>query len=112
MVVESEVLNDFPRFVGEGLDLYVHKKRRGSALAIGFADESLNRLLRRKLEGPWITSTMLQIEILHGCCWNHQDIIEEFTSLSLVGKILGKETSSKISHVVIDPAGKTFNPII
>ncbi|GKF87202.1 hypothetical protein Tco_0258079 [Tanacetum coccineum] len=51
MVVESEVLNDFPRFVGEGLDLYVHKKRRGSALAIGFADESLNRLLRRKLEG-------------------------------------------------------------
>ncbi|GKC35097.1 hypothetical protein Tco_1047481 [Tanacetum coccineum] len=43
----------FLMLVAEGLDRYVHERRRGSALAVhfGFVDESSNRLLRYKLEG-------------------------------------------------------------
>ncbi|GKD21422.1 hypothetical protein Tco_1223125 [Tanacetum coccineum] len=41
----------FLMLVAEGLDLYVHEKRGDPALAVGFTDESSNRLLRHKLEG-------------------------------------------------------------
>nr|GFB30612.1 hypothetical protein [Tanacetum cinerariifolium] len=62
--------------VAEGLDLYIHEKRRGLALVVhfGFADESSNRLLRHKIEG---------------------DVIAEFYGPSR-WKELSKEMSSKI----------------
>nr|GEU31758.1 hypothetical protein [Tanacetum cinerariifolium] len=61
----SSLISTFSKVLLVGLDLYVHEKRRGSALAayFGFADEISNRLLRHKLEGCVLSSVLALVMI-------------------------------------------------
>nr|GEX04003.1 hypothetical protein [Tanacetum cinerariifolium] len=87
MVIEGEVLNDFPRFVGA---LIVES---AIAAAVNFA---------LKMKGDMIVEN-LNLKLT--------DIVAEFCGPSR-WKELSKETSSKIPHVEMDPAGRCSRQLL